>query len=183
AFVDILTEYAEFSFGRSNIRQLHLIQNGRDVIAHSIGHSFFILSVSCINVQHWDTPCVLSILVQCHTVVSAWQALALRFDCEIVRNFFSHPLAPCVSQLWHEESVTVQFLAAVTVEPIATQESTILPIIAAIHVLWNEETAWTSCFLALRGAQMRNISARSFDREMVHQVSAKNTFGVSYSFW
>src|SRR5439155_13403730 len=106
-------------------------------------------------------------------IVGAGQALALRFNAEIVGDLLAHALAPCIAQLWHEKGVAVKLLAAIAIETVAAQELGVAIFCRAadgVDILGDQEPAGAADRFARGGMQSRHQAAGIFDGEVVHQV-------------
>ena len=78
--------------------ELHRVENRADVRAHGGGHGFLVLAVTRIDVQHGNSPRVFLRGIEPDVVIGARQALALRFDAEVIRNLLAHALAPGIAR-------------------------------------------------------------------------------------
>ena len=58
ALVNILAEHTKLGPGLRNITELHLVQNGANMLAHSDGHSFVVFSIAGTYMQHWNAPSI-----------------------------------------------------------------------------------------------------------------------------
>src|SRR5215472_2820238 len=161
---------------------MHCLENGAKVIAHCRGHGFFVLSVARTNMQGGNSPRILFLGIELHEVFGAWQALALSFDAEIIRNVFAYAFAPGIAELRQQESVAVKFLAAVAIEAVSTYEFRVTVFRRAgrsIYIFWSQKTAGTSHRLALGGSKSGHASSGAFDGEVIHEVVSEDTVGIA----
>ena len=110
----------------------------------------------------------------------ARQALALGFQREVVRNVLSHLLTPGVAEFRQQERMSVELLAAVAIEAVASNEIGISPR-AQVCVVGNDEAARAANRFAGGRAQTRHEPSTAFDGEMVHQVVAQDAFLVAHA--
>src|SRR5579864_5262721 len=140
-----------------------------NMLTHGRGHSFLIVSVGRIYVEHRNAPSVFLGRIQPHIIVFSRQAFALSFDRKVVRNLLSHTLAPVVAKLWNEKSLLINFLAAVAIKTIAAQEIFVkVTRIRSIYILRNGKPRGPANWLALSRTQTGDKYSGTLDCEMVH---------------
>jgi hypothetical protein len=104
-FVDVLAEHAQIFIWWCCILDMHGVEDIRDIPTHGFGHRVLILTMARADSQNRYTPSILRFGVKLNKIIEVWQALSLRADREVIRNFAPHFLSPRSPEARNRESV------------------------------------------------------------------------------
>src|ERR1700730_14949403 len=178
ALADGLAKTAQAFAGWLRILDLHGVEDFHHVVPHSLGHGVLVLAITRYDVQRGNAPGIFLFGVERDVVVVARQALTLHHHSEIIRNLGADSVPPIRAEPRQSEGLRVELLAAVTIKAISTQEA-LVDVFPRIDIPGDQEPARRAARFALERFELGQEPARTFQREMVHQIVTELAGGIA----